>query len=378
MSRSSWEAARRILCVRLDALGDVLMTAPALSALKEQFPKRHLTLLASPAGAEAATLLPCVDEIVSYEAPWMKSTPPGRHGTLDLEMADRLRREEFDAAVIFTVYSQSPLPAALLLHLAGIPLRLAFCRENPYHLLTDWARESEPEEGVRHEVRRHLELVKRVGATGEEERIEVEPRPAARDRVARMLERLGLAHVREWLVVHPGASAPSRRYPAGRFAETIRLLARQHGLTPVLTGSKDEAELTASISRSAGVETIDLSGRLDLHELTALLERAPLLLANNTGPVHLAAGTGTPVVDLYALTNPQHTPWQVPARVLYRDVPCRFCYRSICPEGHHACLATVDPGEVAEAVAQLLDETRFVQDRPPPVNLAAGAGNGRL
>ncbi len=84
-----------------------------------------------------------------------------------------------------------------------------------------------------------------------------------------------------------------------------------------------------------------VAGELDLADLAALIERAPLLLSNNTGPAHIAAAVGTPVVDLYALTNPQHTPWEVPHRVLNHDVPCKYCYKSVCPEGHHDCLRRV-------------------------------------
>jgi ADP-heptose:LPS heptosyltransferase len=84
------------------------------------------------------------------------------------------------------------------------------------------------------------------------------------------------------------------------------------------------------------------------------VEAAPLLLCNNSGPVHVAAAVGTPVVDLYALTNPQHTPWAVPHRVLFHDVPCKYCYKSFCPEGHHDCLRLVPPATVVEAALSLL------------------------
>jgi len=88
-----------------------------------------------------------------------------------------------------------------------------------------------------------------------------------------------------------------------------------------------------------------------------LIAQAQALVSNNSGPVHLAAAVGTPVVDLYALTNPQHTPWQVPARVLNRDVPCRNCLKSTCPQGHHDCLLGVPATEVTAATVQLLQQT---------------------
>jgi len=102
------------------------------------------------------------------------------------------------------------------------------------------------------------------------------------------------------------------------------------------------------------VPAISLAGQLDLGELAALIDAADVLVANNSGPAHLAAALATPVVDLYALTNPQHTPWLVPARVLNHPVPCRNCLKSRCPEGHHDCLRRVAPEDVAGAAIELL------------------------
>jgi ADP-heptose:LPS heptosyltransferase len=96
------------------------------------------------------------------------------------------------------------------------------------------------------------------------------------------------------------------------------------------------------------------AGRLGLAELGALVEEADLVVSNNTGPAHIAAALGTPLVDLYALTNPQHTPWRVESRVLFHDVPCRNCYKSECPVGHHDCLRGVAPESVAAAGRELL------------------------
>jgi ADP-heptose:LPS heptosyltransferase len=101
----------------------------------------------------------------------------------------------------------------------------------------------------------------------------------------------------------------------------------------------------------------DVTGALDLAELAALISSVPVLITNNTGPSHIAAAVGTPVVCLYALTNPQHTPWLVPSRVLSYDVPCRWCYRSACPEGHHACLRQVPTDDVVSAALELATQT---------------------
>ena len=160
-----WRDVTKLLCVRLDSMGDVLMTTPAMRAFRDSLGCR-ITLLTSPSGAALAGLLPEVDDIVTWSAPWMKHALAARD---DLRLMKRLA--SFDAAVIFTVYSQSALPAAYLCYLAGIPRRLAHCRENPYQLLTDWVSDPDPGPTVRHEVRRQLDLAASVGCRTANERL---------------------------------------------------------------------------------------------------------------------------------------------------------------------------------------------------------------
>lgn len=353
-----WRRARRVLCVRLDQLGDVLMTTPAIRALKESAPGRRITLLTSSGGAAVAPMIPEVDDVLIYDPPWMKATSHRYNPGPDFDAIESLRAGSFHAAAIFTVYSQNPLPAAMLCYLAGIPMRLAHCRENPYQLLTDWARETEPESGVRHEVRRQLDLVETVGARTSNDRLSLRPTREAFRKVDAKIDRRDLRPGRRWAVVHPGASAPSRRYPPEGFAEAARRLVREEGWRVVFTGGREEVELVESIRRGMAAPSESLAGRLDLDELSALIARAPVLISNNTGPAHIAAAVGTPVVDLYALTNLQHMPWKVPSRVLYHDVPCKPCYRSVCPMGHHDCLRLVTPESIVGAARELLEERR--------------------
>lgn len=356
MTTQAWRSARRVLCVRLDQLGDVLMSTPAMRALKRSVLDRELTLLTSPGGGRLAGMLPDVDQVMTYEAPWMKASTARADAQADGELIARLRAGSFDAAVIFTVFSQNPLPAALVCYLAGIPLRLAYCRENPYQLLTDWVQEEEPQVRIRHEVRRQLDLVATVGCRTLDEQLTLAVPEAAVAQIRDRLTKRGLDFQRPWLVIHPGATAPSRRYPPESFARVTAELVRRHGFQAVFTGMEDERSLVARAGGAYGRRTISLAGELDLVELAALLTLAPVLLANNTGPVHMAAALGTPVVDLYALTNPQHTPWNVPHRVLYHDVVCKYCFKSSCPMGHQRCLDGVEPAAVVAAVLDLYEE----------------------
>ncbi|WP_119154898.1 lipopolysaccharide heptosyltransferase II [Caldimonas tepidiphila] len=362
-----WRAARNILLVRLDNLGDVVMSTPAFAAVRHTLPQARLTLLASRSGAAALAHVPMLDDVIVYDAPWSKGSgaPRGPESVeADRALIGQLAERRFDAAIIFTVCTQSALPAALMCRLAGIPLRLAHARENPYDLLSDWVRDTDsPETGMRHEVARQLALVAAVGLHPRDDalvfRYRVDDVLAARAKLAAA----GGDPMRPYFIVHPGATAPSRRYPAARFGVAAQQIVAATGCQPVFTGGADEQALVDEAA--AGLPgALSLAGQLSLGEFAALLAGAQVLVSNNTGPVHMAAALGTPVVDLYALTNPQHTPWKVRSRVLSHDVPCRNCFKSVCPEGHNDCLHKVEPQAVAQAAQELMGQPGVVVPLP--------------
>jgi lipopolysaccharide heptosyltransferase II len=369
-----WADARSILAVRLDGIGDLLMTTPALRAIKDSGGEgRRLTLLTSPAAAAAARELPFVDEVIVFVAPWMKAAETLDVSPVDLaSLAARLREQAFDAAIVFTVFTQSALPAAMLLFQAGIPRRAAYCRENPYALLTDWRPDPDRDvrAGVRHEVARHIELVRSLGIDVADTRLQFPVGAATRARMHAKAKAAGMRTARPWLVVHPGATAPSRRYPEAQLIEAVAALARLARWQIAVAGAAEDVPTARAIA-TAVPGVVSLAGRFDLPELAALLQTAEVVVCNNSSPAHLAAAVGTPVVDLYALTNPQHTPWGVAHRVLSHDVECRHCLKSVCPHGHMRCLAGVRPAEVVAAVRSLVAETDLRIE--PPHALAAGA-----
>lgn len=407
----TWQSSRNLLCIRLDSMGDVLMTTPAIRAARQSTPHHsRITLLTSSSGAAAARLVPEIDDVIVYDAPWNKMSDPPASNKSDHDMIHCLRARGFDAAIIFTVFSQNPLPAALLCYLAGIPLRLAHCRENPYHLLTDWVPETDHRSPavdnqppisqaqfsrppspianlqsliptphsplpltstaalpIRHEVQRQLDLVAHVGYHTDNTRLSLQVPEQAHTRVRHLLRERGIDVDKPWIPIHAGATAPSRRYPPQHFARVACTLLHRRHIPILFTGTGTERELVAAILAAIDApervrRQANLTGELNLAEFAALVELAPVLITNNSGPVHVAAAVQTPVVDLYALTNPQHTPWRVPHRVLYHDVPCKYCYRSICPEGHHRCLRKIEPESVVEAALSLLNMSEAIDN----------------
>ena len=253
---------------------------------------------------------------------------------------DRLAPARFDAASCSPSSRKARCRPRRSCFLAGIPRRAAHCRENPYALLTDWRRRSRPRRGagVRHEVQRQLDLVASLGASVRRQAPAV---PGARRRRGAAMRAQGARQPactrdRPWLIVHPGATRAVAPLSGRRLPRRSRSCSRagrwQIGVAGARRGSSRSRRRIAAQARDA----VPLAGLLDLPELAALMQAAQLLVCNNTAPAHIAAAVGTPVVDLYALTNPQHTPWRVPHRVLSHDVPCRNCLKSVCPHGHHA------------------------------------------
>lgn len=360
----AWSTAAKILCVRLDTIGDVLMTTPAIRAFAESGPRnRRITLLTSSRGAEVGALVPEVHDVIAYDPPWMKLTEHSEDDpALDRSVIRALENCHFDGAAIFTSSTQSPLPAALVCYLAGIPLRLARSKDKPYRLLTHWLPEFEGSSAL-HETERQLCLAAAVGAAPSSLKLSLSV--SGPGSALEALESAGASPREPFFVVHVGASAPSRRYPAEQFGEAARLISGATGLTPIFTAGPSEQQLAqrARTTAHVGYTVTDCS----LSVLADVIASADLLVSGNTGPVHIAAAVQTPVVDVYALTNPAHEPWAVASRVLTNAAPCAYCYSSRCTDPFHSCLTAISPRRIAEAALELLAETTS----PPKLELAA-------
>ncbi|WP_435741283.1 glycosyltransferase family 9 protein [Nocardioides sp. SYSU DS0663] len=326
----------RTLAVRLDSLGDVIVTGPAVRALAAG--SDHLTLLCGPRGRAAAELLPAVDEVLCWRAPWIDPEPePVDRSDVDGLVA-RLAEGRFDRAVVFTSFHQSALPTALLLRLAGIPWVGAISEDYPGSLLDLRHRFDEDVP----EPERALSLARACGyelPAGDEGGLAVRTPPVQ-------------APARPYVVLHPGTSVPARAWPAERYRELCELLAAD-GVTVVVTGSPEERELTAYVAAGGG---LDHGGGTDLGELAGLLAGAQAVVVGNTGPAHLAAAVGVPVVSLFAPTVPaaRWAPY-TSRRVVLGDqrAACRGSRATTCPVPGHPCLASVTAAEVVAAVTAL-------------------------
>lgn len=349
-----WAAARNVLAVRLDNVGDLLMCGPALRAIREGLPTARLTLWASPGGSAAAALLPVVDDVLATKVVWQDLGQMPLDPSRELALVAELARRRFDAAIVFTSFAQSPYPPAYACYLAGVPLRAGQSKEFGGSLLTTWVK---PRPDDEHQVERNLHLVEALGfAVGSRDLFVAVP-PEARASVESKLASRGLPPGRRYVVLHAAASCPARTYPGARFAAVAREVAERSGLRVVLTGSARESALVAELAREIGPGALPLAGETTLPELAATLEEAAVVITNNTSTMHLADALRRPSVVLFAGTEleSQWRPRSSPARLLRRDTWCTPCYRFICPT-RQECLDVL-PSEVASAALRALGET---------------------
>jgi len=338
--------AGHVLVARLDNDGDVLLTGPAIRAVAAG--AGRVTLLCGPRGRRAAELLPGVDGVLVHRAAWIDPEGASSDRASMLAFVDALAALEVDEALVFVSFHQSALPLALLLRMAGVPKVSAISEDFPGSLLD--LRHTDP--GDVHEVERALSLTSAAGFAlpgGDDGRLEVR-RDAT---VPAAVGELGGPYV----VVHPGASVQARSWSPDKHRGLVDALAGA-GRTVVVTGAPAERELCAFVAGGDGAPrpgVLDLGGATSLGELAEVLAGAACVVVGNTGPAHLAAAVGTPVVSLFAPTVPavRWRPWRVPHELLNVEVPCALCRARTCPVDGHPCLEGVSVREVLDAVERL-------------------------
>jgi ADP-heptose:LPS heptosyltransferase len=335
--------SRHVLVARQDSIGDVLLAGPAVRAVAAG--AERVTLLCGPRGLGAAKLLPGVDQVVAAHASWIDPEPERVTRAGVSSLVDRLTALEVDQAVVLTSFHQSPLPLALLLRMAGVPTIAAVSVDYPGSLLDVRHRVDED----LHEVERGLSLVATLGyrlPEGDDGSLQI------RRDLAAAAPDLGADG---YVVVHPGASVPARAWAPERHAGLVDALVAA-GRRVVVTGSADERALTSMVAGGRRPGVVDLGGRVDLAGLAGVLARAAVVVVGNTGPAHLAAAVGVPVVSLFSPVVPavRWRPWKVP-QVLLGDqaAGCAGSRARVCPVPGHPCLDGVPVGEVVAAVERL-------------------------
>ncbi|MBD0324646.1 MAG: glycosyltransferase family 9 protein [Aldersonia sp.] len=328
----------RVLVARLDSAGDVLITGPAVRAVAQQ--ADSVVFLAGPRGRAAAELLPGVDEILEYRAPWVDLEPPELTADGIDALIKQIRDQKIDRALIFTSFHQSPLPLALVLRMAGVPWIGAISEDYPGALLDVRHRV----EGDPPEPERALSLATACG-------FELPADDPGGLQVRRPLpDTAHLTGSDPYVVVHPGAAVPARRMTIERSRALVQSLI-DAGRRVVVTGGPDDSDITLAID---GV--VDLCGATSFDELAGVLSSASVAVVPNTGPAHLAAAVGTPIVSLFAPVVPvaRWAPYGVRTVVLGdQRAPCAMTRARTCPVPERHCLDAIGDDEVLRAIEEL-------------------------
>lgn len=349
---------RHVLVVRLDSMGDMLAAGPAIRAAAAT--ASRLTVLAGPLGAGAARLLPNIDDVLIWSCPWIMDPAPAVRSDDVFELVEKLRRLRIDEAVILTSFHQTPLPTALLLRMAGVRRIAASSEDYPGSLL-DLRLPTAPDAP---EPERMLAVAAQAGyqlPAGDDGRLGLRrPLPSIE---------LGLGP--RYVVAHPGVSAPARAYPAALWGEAVHQLGAA-GWPVAVTGDSGERGLTADIAShgAAAAPVVDLGGCLELPELAAVLDGAAAVVVANTGPAHLAAAVGTPVVSLFAPVVPaaRWAPYGVPVVLLGdQQAACRDSRSQRCPIPGHPCLSSITGRQILDAVEALSGVRRRSANPEPAV-----------
>lgn len=334
---------RRVLVARLDSAGDVLLCGPAVRAIAAE---ADVLLLSGPQGAPAAALLPGPVAVRTWSCPWIGDASRPVDAKLVEELRAIVTEFEPDEAVILTSFHQSPLPLALLVRLCGVSRISGASVDFAGALLDVRLVPGETLVEDQPEPERALAIAAAAGFSlpaGDDGHLGVR-----REGILPAV----LSDVGPYAVVHPGAAVPARAWPAANAARAVELLA-EAGLAVVVTGGPSERALTAEVAGSRG---IDLGGATDFAGASEVLAHAEVVISGNTGPAHLAAAVGTPVVSLFAPVVPavRWAPYGVPVALLGdQEAACAGSRARMCPIPGHPCLAGVSAEEAVAAALRL-------------------------
>jgi heptosyltransferase-2 len=333
-------------------VGDAVMTVPALRELRRLFPRARVTLATRP---WAEGIFAGADFIDDFLVTGNSSSKP----SAVFREAREWRARRFDLAVLFP----NSFAPALVAALARVPRRFGYATQGRAPLLTH--RVGVPEwHGRRHEVFYYLHLVAELerrlyGSTTVETR---EPDTGlcvtdSRSREAQtLLHECGVRPGRPLVAVCPGSTnSRAKRWPAERFAAVADMLMERTGAAVVLVGAAEELEISSEVARHMRARPFVLTGRTDLAQTAAVLKASDLLVTNDTGPAHVAAAVGCPVVVIFGPTNPVTTrPFSDAAEVVRRPPDCAPCMLRDCPIDHR-CMTAITPEDVFERAARALE-----------------------
>ena len=339
---------KRILAIRLDHLGDVLMTRPALAALRQRFPEAQIDFLIAGEFASLFEGTQEADRVIAFKNHWFSPRPSFFEALEEsLNLIKQFRKNAYDLAVDF----RGDLRNIALMFFSGIPARVGWGITGGGFLLN----ECPPRPAGLHQVELNNRLLECLGIKGQVSNAPLRYSPQRAADFSRRFENRVPQHLAK-IVIQPGAGYPSKRWEEGKFKALIeRILQKELGFI-FLIGSEAERKLIPGLAHHSSL--MDLRGQTQLDELPILFDRCDLFIGNDSGPAHLAAAQGTESIVLFSGTNDARLwrPWNKRLHLIQHQVPCSPCESRQCPLGHHDCMQKIEVDQVFEKAAEILSK----------------------
>ena len=337
---------KRILVVRPDRIGDVLLSTPVIDALRKACPSAFMMALVAPHSEEIVDRNPFLNGFLILDK---KGRHQGARGMIRL--VRELKSHRFDTAIVLHGTKRVHLALAL----AAIPRRIGYDRKWGF-LLTKRLKDVKVY-GERHEAEYSLDLLRALGIPAEGGRVTMPTTHESDLRMERFLREEGVSEKDLLIAIHPGASSISKRWMSDRFAQLADRLQNEHYKVVMVSGPEDVATGEAVI-RAMKRPPLDACGKTTIRELASLFKRTQLLISNDSGPVHVAVGVGTPVISIFGRSQPglSQKRWRPLGEqdiVLQKDVGCAVCLADDC-QINFECLRALSVEEVLKAAHQIL------------------------
>ncbi len=333
---------KKILIVNVNWLGDVLFSTPFIQNLRNNYPDSYIACLLVPRTLEILQGNPAVNEIIIFDE-------KGKHKGLTgkLKLIKQLRLKKFDT--VFLLHRS--FTRTLIAFLSGIPERVGYYTKKRSFLLT---RAIEPPEEEKHRVEYFLDILRKIGLKVDKLNYQFFISPADKAYANELLKKEGIKAGEDLIIINPGGNWLLKRWPKENFARLANALANRFQAKIIITGANTDIKLAQEISSLMKNKPIILCGKTNLKQLGAVLERAKLVISNDSGPMHLAAGLKIPLIALFGPTSPLITgPYtEVNCIILQKDIGCLIpCYNLSCPDNR--CLKAVEIEEVVKTAEKL-------------------------
>ncbi len=338
---------KRILIIRLDRIGDVLLSTPVFRSLREAFPKSHIAVMVRPYTRDIVGGNPYINEVILYD-----KDKTDKDWVSTLRFITGIRKKRFDLAIVLHPSNRSNV----IPFLAGIPVRVGYNKKLGFLLTKGIPHKKQL--GLKHELDYTLDVVRYIGIKPASRELYMPVSSESEARVRRLFEESGIDEGSVVVTIHPVASCPSRIWPAERFAEVADTLAEKYAAEVVLISGPHEKGLGDGVARLTRRRCLNLSGKTSVADMASVLRRSRLLISSDSGPMHISCAVATPVVVIFGrsgrgLGPKRWGPTDSGSIVLHKDIGCEVCLAHNCVKGF-SCLKAVSVDDVLGACGKIL------------------------